>query len=583
MLDKVCVKRRYITSVIGVACYFVSGMALASQQAAFAMPDKYSAKVTKSVLTSGGNAVDAAVAAGFVLAVTYPEAGNIGGGGFMTLFNASAENTRDRALFLDYREKAPKAAFKTLYLDKNRDVIPYRSLVGYQASGVPGTVKGLWMAHQRFGSMPWSDLLQPAIQYAEQGFLVSESLDRTAKWYQKWIAGKSKTPLNFLDYFSDLQKGTLFKQPELARTLQRIAKEGGEEFYQGETARLLVKEMQRYDGLITLKDLQAYQAVWRKPVVGYWQGRQIISAPPPSSGGVAIIQLLKMKALLQPKLDRALQEGKKEGLSEQVIKTHFYAELEKRVYADRAFYLGDPDFVDVPVKELISNSYLSKRTQTVLLDAISESEKIKYGKIETPETTHFSIMDSQGNAVSNTYTLNMPFGSGVVVRGAGFLMNNEMDDFSTKPGVANIFGVVGGKANEIVPEKRMLSSMSPTIILKDGKVEMVVGTPGGSTIITSVFQTVVNVIEEGMTAQEAVDATRVHHQLLPKDQISYNPELSDDTKTALQLMGYQLKKNSYMGDVQVVVQQRGGISAASDKRGRGVSEVFKVQIKDALN
>ena len=562
---------------VGVVVFGISGLASASQTAAYAMPDKYSASVTKQVLLSGGNAVDAAVAAGFVLAVTYPEAGNIGGGGFMTLFNPSAENTRDRALFLDYREKAPKAAFKALYLDKDQNVIPYRSLVGYQASGVPGTVKGLWIAHQKFGSMSWSELLQPAIQYAKKGFVVSESLERTAKWYQKWIAEKSKTPLNFLEYFSGLQKGTLFKQPELARTLQRIAKEGGEEFYQGETARLLVKEMQRYDGLITLKDLQAYQAVWRKPVVGYWQGREIISAPPPSSGGVAIIQLLKMKALLQLKLDKALQEGKKEGLSEQVIKTHFYAELEKRVYADRAFYLGDPDFVEVPVETLISDSYLSKRTQTVVLGGISESEKIKYGKLETPETTHFSIIDSQGNAVSNTYTLNMPFGSGVVVSGAGFLMNNEMDDFSTKPGVANVFGVVGGKANEIAPEKRMLSSMSPTIVLKDGKVEMVVGTPGGSTIITSVFQTIVNVIEEGMTAQEAVDATRVHHQLLPKDQISYNPELSDETKNALQLMGYQLKKNNYMGDVQLIVQQADSISAASDKRGRGVAEFFLVK------
>lgn len=557
--------------------FFSMGSASASQAAAFAMPDQYSASVTKDILISGGNAIDAAVAAGFVLAVTYPEAGNLGGGGFMTLFNATAKHLDDQRLFLDYREKAPKAAFKTLYLDKNSDVIPYRSLVGYQASGVPGTVKGLWMAHQRFGTMPWSELLEPAIHYAEQGFLVSKSLENTAKWYQKWIANKSETPLNFLHYFSGLQEGKVFKQPELAKTLQRIAKEGGEEFYQGETARLLVKEMQRHDGLITLNDLQAYQAVWRKPVVGHWQGREIISAPPPSSGGVAIVQLLKMKALLQPKLDKALQDGKKDGLSEQVIKTHFYAELKKRVYADRAFYLGDPDFVKVPVKTLISDSYLKKRTQSVLMDSISESEKITYGKIETPETTHFSIMDSQGNAVSNTYTLNMPFGSGVVVSGAGFLMNNEMDDFSTKPGVANIFGVVGGKANEIAPEKRMLSSMSPTIVLKEGKVEMVVGTPGGSTIITSVFQTIVNVVEEGMTAQQAVDATRVHHQLLPKDQISYNPALPAETKKALQLMGYQLKKNNYMGDVQLIVQQDKALSSASDKRGRGVSGVFQVK------
>jgi gamma-glutamyltranspeptidase/glutathione hydrolase len=572
---------RLITVVLrglGLVFCLIGGAVLAAKPAAFAMPDEYSASVTKQVLLAGGNAVDAAVAAGFVLAVTYPEAGNLGGGGFMTLFHAKAQSSATKqTLFLDYREKAPKAAFTTLYLDKDNQVIPYRSLIGYQASGVPGTVKGLWMAHQRFGSLSWKELLAPAIEYAQNGFIVSAQLAQTATWYQSWIANKSKDPLNFAQYFSGLKEGRLFKQPELAKTLQRIAKEGGEEFYQGETARLLVKEMQRHNGLITLNDLHHYQAVWRAPVVGEWKGRQIVSAPPPSSGGVAIIQLLKMKALLQPELEQALVEGKKQGLSEQVIKTHFYAELEKRVYADRAFYLGDPDFIEVPVEVLISDNYLAKRVQTVLMNDISESESIRYGKFETPETTHFSIMDAEGNAVSNTYTLNMPFGSGVVVSGAGFLMNNEMDDFSTKPGVANIFGVVGGKANEIAPEKRMLSSMSPTIVLKDGEVEMVVGTPGGSTIITSVFQTIVNVIEEGMSAQQAVDATRVHHQLLPKDQISYNPDLPSETKEALKLMGYQLKKNNYMGDVQLIVKQSGEskVSAASDQRGRGVSGVLR--------
>ncbi|MCF6298879.1 MAG: gamma-glutamyltransferase [Thiomicrorhabdus sp.] len=568
------IRLKIITLIgIGLAFCLMASSVLAAKQAAFAMPDEYSASVTKQVLLAGGNAVDAAVAAGFVLAVTYPEAGNIGGGGFMTLFHAKTQGANKQAFFLDYREKAPKAAFKTLYLDEEDQVIPYRSLVGYQASGVPGTVKGLWLAHQRFGTLPWEALLSPAIDYARNGFVVSKPLAKTAVWYQKWIANKSKDPLNFSHYFSGLKEGSVFKQPELANTLLRIAKEGGEEFYRGETARLLVKEMQRHGGLITLNDLHEYQAVWRTPVVGKWKGRQIVSAPPPSSGGVAIIQLLKMKALLQPKLDYALEEGKKQGVSEQVIKTHFYAELEKRVYADRAFYLGDPDFIEVPVEALISDDYLAKRVQTVLMDDISETESIRYGKFETPETTHFSIMDAQGNAVSNTYTLNMPFGSGVVVSGAGFLMNNEMDDFSTKPGVANIFGVVGGKANEIAPEKRMLSSMSPTIVLKDGEVEIVVGTPGGSTIITSVFQTIVNVIEEGMTAQQAVNATRVHHQLLPKDQISYNPELPEKTKEALKLMGYQLKKNNYMGDVQLIVQQGGKIAATSDVRGRGVSGV----------
>ncbi|VAW49024.1 Gamma-glutamyltranspeptidase @ Glutathione hydrolase [hydrothermal vent metagenome] len=563
-----------------------SNSVFASKTASFAMPDEYSAHVTKQVLQLGGNAFDAAVAAGFVLAVTYPEAGNLGGGGFMTLFHRSADKELDRIQFLDYREKAPKTAFKALYLDENNSVIPYRSLVGYQASGVPGTVMGLWTAHQRFGSLPWADLLKPAIRYAQQGFVVSTQLAKTASWYQDWIVNKSQDPLNFTHYFSGLKEGERFQQPELAETLQRIAKFGATDFYDGKTARLLVKEMQRHGGLITLDDLQSYQAVWRKPVVGKWLGRQIVSAPPPSSGGVAIIQLLKMKALLQNKLDKALQKGEQEGVSEQVIKTHFYAELEKRVYADRAFYLGDPDFVTVPVKRLISDEYLKQRVQTVLMESISESEKIQYGKFEAPETTHFSIMDAQGNAVSNTYTLNMPFGSGVVISGAGFLMNNEMDDFSTKPGVANIFGVVGGKANEIASEKRMLSSMSPTIVLKDGEIEMVVGTPGGSTIITTVFQTIVNVLEENMSAQKAVNTTRVHHQLLPKNQITYNPELPKETKDALQLMGYKLKSNPYMGDVQLIVQRGKKVYAASDNRGRGVAEVFKINLirrdKDTL-
>ena len=553
-----------------------------SATAAVAMPDQYSAHVAKQTLMAGGNAVDAAVAAGFVLAVTYPEAGNLGGGGFMTLFtptlhdNDHAAENASTMHFLDYREKAPKAAYRDLYLDKNNQVIPYRSLVGYQASGVPGTVMGLWQAHQRFGTLPWQQLLTPAIALAKNGFEVSEQLAGTAHWFQNWIADKSPEPLNFTQYFGALKTGAHFKQPELANTLQRIALKGADEFYNGKTAQALVAQMQAHKGLITLADLNAYQAKWREPVVGEWQGRTIVSAPPPSSGGVAIVQLLKMQQQLQTQLDNALAQAAKEGVSAQVIKTHFYAELQKRVYADRAYFLGDPDFVQVPVKTLISDAYLAKRSRSVLMDEISDSESMRHGKIETPETTHFSIMDGQGNAVSNTYTLNMPFGSGVVISGAGFLMNDQMDDFSTKPGVANVFGVVGGKANEIAPEKRMLSSMSPTLVLKDNQVEMVVGTPGGSTIITSVFQTILNVAKEGMSAQQAVDAPRVHHQLLPKNQIAYNPDLPAQTKSALTLMGYTLKKNHYMGDVQLILKQSNNVSAASDQRGRGVSEVFLV-------
>lgn len=552
--------------------------------AAVAMPDKHSAMVAEDILKQGGNAVDAAVAAGFVLAVTYPEAGNLGGGGFMTLYAPTLQTYEANTLavhFLDYREKAPLAATRDMYLDAEKNVIPYRSLVGYQASGVPGTVKGLWMAHQRFGSLPWKELLKPAISYAEKGFEVSPQLERRSNWFGGWIADKSPVELNFKNYFAGLKTGDTLKQPELAKTLQRIADSGADEFYKGKTAELLVKQMQQPKdkanrGLITLEDLQSYQAKWRNPVVGDWQGRKVVSAPPPSSGGVAIVQLLKMKQLLAEDYAKALAKAKQEDIPELVVKAHFYAEMEKRVYADRAHFLGDPDFIEVPVANLIADDYLKQRIAEVKLDEISESEKVKHGKIESPETTHFSIVDGYGNAVSNTYTLNMPFGSGVVVEGAGFLMNDEMDDFSTKPGVANVFGVVGGKANEVAPEKRMLSSMSPTIVLKGDQVEMVVGTPGGSTIITSVFQTIVNVAEENMTAQQAVDAVRVHHQLLPKDQIAYSPELPEVVKDELQAMGYNLRQNNYMGDVQLIVRDNKHWQAASDSRGEGVSKVIQV-------
>ena len=580
---KQTLKGRFIKA-LALFCLLLPGLVNAQQnvlnQAAVAMPDQYSAQVAQEVLVNGGNAVDAAVASAFVLAVTYPEAGNLGGGGFMTLFapTLQSDKANNRAVhFLDYREKAPKAATKNMYLDEKQQVIPYQSLVGYKASGVPGTVMGFWQAHQRFGSLPWATLLQPAIQFAEQGFKVSPQLESRSQWFKGWIADKSPEPLNFNDYFANLQTGQVFKQPELAQTLKRIAKLGVNDFYTGKTAKLLVSQMQQNGGLITLADLQNYQAKWRKPVVANWKERTIVSAPPPSSGGIAIVQLLKMQALLEQKLQKAIETAEKEGIPPQVIKTHFYAELEKRVYADRAHFLGDSDFVKVPISTLISDDYIQQRSQGVLFDEISISEEIKPGKIESPETTHFSIVDANGNAVSNTYTLNMPFGSGVVIEGAGFLMNDEMDDFSTKPGVANVFGVVGGSANAIAPEKRMLSSMSPTIVLKDNQVEMVVGTPGGSTIITSVFQTIVNVVVEGMNAQQAVDAPRVHHQLLPKDQIAYNPELPGLVKEALQAMGYTLKKNNYMGDVQLILKTQQGWQAASDYRGEGVSKVFIVK------
>lgn len=553
-----------------VLLFFISWMssfpAFSTPKAAVAMPDAYSAEVAQAILQQGGHAVDAAVAAGFVLAVTYPEAGNLGGGGFMTLWH------QGQARFLDYRETAPKSAHPKLYLDDKGEVIPFQSLIGYRASGVPGTVMGLWQAHQAHGRFDWEKLLQPAIDLAQQGFVVPEQMVNTANWFQGWIADKSTQPLNFAHYFGGLKKGETLRQPKLAQALSLIAKQGPRAFYQGPIAQAMVKQMQANQGLITLEDLAGYQAKWRQPIQIEWRGKQVISAPPPSSGGIAIAQFLQLYELTQTEFNTLTKELTSEEVK--ALRVHRLAEIAKRVYADRAAYLGDSDFVKVPIERLISADYLSKRVKGLDLQAISQTEQVQPGLAESPETTHFSIVDFEGNAVSNTYTLNMPFGSGVVIEEYGFLMNDEMDDFATKPGVANAFGVLGGKANQIEPGKRMLSSMSPTLVVKDQRVDMVVGTPGGSSIITSVVQTLLNHYELGLEAQQAVDAARFHHQLWPKDQIDYHPDLSDEMADSLQLMGYRLKRNNYLGDVQLIVRQPEGWQAASDARWRGESRVF---------
>lgn len=526
---------------------------------AVAAPDQYGAQVAADILKKGGNAVDAAVATAFTLAVTYPEAGNIGGGGFMTLF------VDGKPYFLDYREVAPKAATRNMYLDEKGEVIENLSLVGARAAGVPGTVMGLWEAHQKFGKLPWSELLTPAIGYAKNGFKVA------AKQYQyrNDAQGMFKTATNFNDYFGNMKVGELFKQPEMAQTLERIADKGVSEFYQGKTADLLVAQMQADKGLITKQDLKDYQAVWREPMAVSWRGNVVYTAPPPSSGGVALAQLLGIKE------NRAADFKGVAHNSAQYI--HLLAEIEKRVFADRADYLGDPAFTKVPVDQLVAKDYLAKRAAQVNPKAISDTDKVKPG-LEPHQTTHFSIVDKQGNAVSNTYTLNLDYGSGVVVKGAGFLLNDEMDDFSAKPGAANAFGVVGGDANAIAPGKRMLSSMSPSLMTRDGKVELVIGTPGGSRIFTSIFQVMNNLYDYGMPLDKAVAAQRVHHQLLPKDTIyfdSYAP-LTGPVADELKKMGYVLEDQGWeMGDIQAIRVDGTKLETASDPRGRGVGMVIK--------
>ena len=526
---------------------------------AVAAPDQYGAQVAADILKKGGNAVDAAVATAFTLAVTYPEAGNIGGGGFMTLF------VDGKPYFLDYREVAPKAATRNMYLDDKGEVIENLSLVGVRAAGVPGTVMGLWEAHQKFGKLPWSELLTPAIGYAKNGFKVAEKQYQ----YRNDAQGMFKTATNFNDYFGNMKVGELFKQPEMAQTLERIADKGVSEFYQGKTADLLVAQMQADKGLITKEDLKDYKAVWREPMAVSWRGNVVYTAPPPSSGGVALAQLLGIKE------DRAADFKGVAHNSAQYI--HLLAEIEKRVFADRADYLGDPAFTKVPVDQLVAKDYLAKRAAQVNPKAISDTDKVKPG-LEPHQTTHFSIVDKQGNAVSNTYTLNLDYGSGVVVKGAGFLLNDEMDDFSAKPGAANAFGVVGGDANAIEPGKRMLSSMSPSLMTRDGKVELVIGTPGGSRIFTSIFQVMNNLYDYDMPLAKAVAAQRVHHQLLPKDTIyfdSYAP-LNGPVADELKKMGYVLEDQGWeMGDIQAIRVDGVKLETASDPRGRGVGMIVK--------
>jgi gamma-glutamyltranspeptidase/glutathione hydrolase len=526
--------------------------------AAVAMPDHFSAQAAARVLADGGNAVDAAIASAFVLAVTSPECGNIGGGGFMLA------RFGQEATFLDFREIAPAKATRDMYLDRHGEVVEGASLTGHLAVGVPGTVAGLWAAHRKYGTKPWADLLSTAIALAEMGFRVPAQLEQLMRDDQARLEGVA----NFTRYFGSLRAGNVFRQPELAATLRRIAADGPEDFYRGETARLLVAEMRRGGGLIEAADLAAYKPRWREPLRAKWRDYEILAAPPPSSGGFAVIQLLKMKDALAPAFAGLALN------SPQYI--HLTAEMEKRVFADRAEYLGDPDFVPQRIGELIADDYITSRAAEVNPQSISPAVSVRPG-LEPHATTHFSIVDRAGNAVAFTYTLNTDFGSGVVVGGGGFLLNNEMDDFSAKPGVANYYGVVGADANAIQPGKRMLSSMSPTILVAGGKASMVLGTQGGSTIITSVYQTIIDVLDFHMSAQEAVSATRFHNQLWPPELITYSISrpLPQEVIRALAARGYRAELHPWeIGDVQLLWRDRGNWTAASDPRGRGEARII---------
>jgi gamma-glutamyltranspeptidase/glutathione hydrolase len=549
-----------VFAVLAMAALCASPAAHAKRLSAGAVasPDLYGALAAKDVLQHGGNAVDAAVATGFALAVTYPEAGNLGGGGFMTLY------VHGKPYFLDYRETAPGKATADMYLDAKGQPIASLSLVGNLSSGVPGAVRGLAEAHRRFGKLSWARDLAPAIRYARDGFMITPELIGIRDGAKADFAKST----NFSRYFGGMTAGRMFRQPELASTLERVAKGGDKEFYAGKTADLLVAQMARgpVKGLITKADLAGYSAIWREPVVGDWHGFQVVTAPPPSSGGVGLLQMLDMKADAAPLFKGVALN------SPQYI--HLMSEMEKRVFADRAEYMADPDFVHVPVKALTDPAYIARRAAEINPTTPSPLASVKPG-LEKPQTTHFSVIDKWGNAVSNTYTLNGWFGSGVTVEGAGFLMNDEMDDFSAKTGAPNQFGVVSAGANSIAPHKRPLSSMTPTILTRNGQVAMVIGTPGGSRIFTSVFQVLADVYDFDMPLKPALAALRFHHQLLPENVVFSEPfaPFPAELTRALAARGYKVEAQDFNGDIEAIEVKDGKPIPGADPRARGVAMV----------
>ncbi|MEB2777415.1 gamma-glutamyltransferase [Algoriphagus sp. D3-2-R+10] len=513
-------------------------------------------EVGVEILKKGGNAYDAAVAVQFALAVVYPRAGNIGGGGFAVYRNADGESGT-----LDFREKAPLGASRDMYLDSSGEAVKDLSLKGVLSVGVPGTVNGMVELHEKLGSMPWQELVEPSIRIAEKGLAISDD--------QANILNRSREDFIQYNRFSpevikteEWQQGDTIRFSALAKTLTRIASEGNPGFYQGETARLIIEEMEAQNGMVTAEDLQRYRAVWREPVIGNYGDYKILAMPPPSSGGVAIVQLFN--GLKEFDMDNYPPNS--------ADAIHLFTELERRVYADRAENLGDPDFFKMPMGELLDDGRMKVAMESFDADNKTPSSEIKPGQveiIESVETTHFSIVDRHGNAIAVTTTLNGYFGSKVMVRGAGFFLNNEMDDFSKKAGTPNQFGLVGGEANAILPEKRMLSSMSPTIVEKDGKVFAVLGSPGGSTIITSVFQTMVNVMVHGMTMREAVDAPRFHHQWLPDVILHERDGLDSLIQLQLENKGHSFQQRGLLGKVNAIkVYGDGKLEGAADsKRG----------------
>ena len=525
-----------------------------------ASTNELASRVGVDVMKRGGNAVDAAIAVALALAVTYPAAGNLGGGGFMMIRLSNGKTTA-----IDYREMAPAAAHRNVYLDKDGNLIKGEgsSTVGYRASGVPGTVAGLELALKRYGSgkLTWAQLVEPARRLASEGFPMGYGLARSLN-SNEYLSTYPETRRIFLRDGNYYQDGERFRQPELAATLTRLQRFGPREFYEGLTARLIAADMKANNGLITVDDMRAYVAKERQPLRGSYRGYPVISMPPPSSGGAVLLEMLNiLEGFDLAKYDWASSE-----------RQHVTVEAMRRAFADRAEYMGDTDFVKVPIAGLLDKSYAEQLRKTISLERASSSTEVRAGQptgYESEETTHFTIVDAHGNAVANTYTLNDSFGSAVVAKGTGIVMNNEMDDFAAKPGTANLYGLIQGERNAVAARKRPLSAMTPTFVLrKDGSLWFTTGTPGGPTIINTVLQVITNVIDYEMNIQQAIDAPRIHHQWLPDEMVFEPYGLSGDTQKALLARGHKFAKPRYLGDAQgIMIEEKTGVRlGATDPR-----------------
>src|SRR5215211_5337171 len=531
-----------------------------------ASTNEVASRVGVEIMKRGGNAVDAAIAVAFALAVTHPAAGNLGGGGFMMIRLKNGTTTA-----IDYREMAPAAAHRDVYLDKNGNVIEGEGgpLIGYRAAGVPGTVRGMELALKNYGSghLTWAQLIEPARWLAANGFTVTYSLAKSLQSNDEYLSKYAETKRIYLRGGNFYKEGELLRQPELGETFARLQRSGPNEFYEGETARLIVADMKRNNGLMTMEDLGGYVAKERTPVRGSYRGHEIISMPPPSSGGAVLIQMLNiLEGFDLSKLEASSSD-----------RYHLMAESMRRAFADRAEYMGDSDFVKVPVPGLIDKAYATTLRSTINTERASTSAEVKAGRpagYESDETTHFTVVDAEGNTVSNTYTLNNSYGSSAMAKGTGLLLNDEMDDFAAKPGTPNLYGLIQGERNAVAPKKRPLSAMTPTIVLrKDGSLWFTVGSPGGPTIINTVLCVITNVIDYEMNIQQAIDFPRIHHQWLPDEVVGEPYGLSGDTQRALTSRGHKFaEKPRYLGDAEgIMIEEKTGtrLGATDPRRSDG--------------